>query len=626
MPLSHAAALLALACFQQAPEVGKPAAPAADATPAAPAAPRTVPPRVDRDNAALPQAMAALAGKYPTLARVRTIGKSAGGTPIDTLVLSSAGDQADGKPGILVVAGSDGVRWAGTEAALMLAEKLLASHAELLGQVTVFVVPRANPDAAAAYFSTPRWDTSANAMRHDNDRDRKIDENGPQDLNGDGLITTIRAKGLVAPYANPTMVADAADPRILRSPDPLKGEVAEYTVLVEGIDLDGDGRIAEDGPGGVVPDRNFPHRWPEFEDQAGAFPLVAPEAKALAQFVLKHPSLVGAVFIGRHDTVVNMPDGRARAEGGTPMVIGEDDAKYYGSVAKVWRDQAGAFKPTESDTSGSLAAWMNAQRGIPTFAVQLNGKPEAPAKPSTDAKDKPAEGESAAPAAASAPADGQAAPAPARGEGAPRQGRGGRGRGGAPATPDRAPAAPQQSGTDEAAWLALSDSQGGAGFVAWTPFMHPQLGAVEIGGWIPGWRENPSIADVPALGDRCAALVAAVAEHRAVVSIRKPTVTMLAPGVIRVDSTLSNTGKLPSIQQGGRAGDVTPAHVVRISTPVDRVKSGQRMFVVRGLTPGETRPLSWIVQAPPDEEVTLDLLFMGSPIESYVILNGEVIK
>src|SRR5436190_1732753 len=85
----------------------------------------------------------------------------------------------------------------------------------------------------------------------DTARDRRIDEDGPMDMNGDGVITQMRIKnpraGLV-PGLVATEIAEADDPRLLRRADAGKGERPEWAVITEGQDRDGDGLIAEDGP------------------------------------------------------------------------------------------------------------------------------------------------------------------------------------------------------------------------------------------------------------------------------------------------------------------------------------------------------------------------------------------
>ena len=60
-----------------------------------------------------------------------------------------------------------------------------------------------------------------------------------------------------------------------------------------------------------------------------------------------------------------------------------------------------------------------------------------------------------------------------------------------PKPKDSAGADPKQK-----ALLAFSDKDlQGAGFVAWTPFKHPQLGDVEIGGFAPYARDDTAACD-----------------------------------------------------------------------------------------------------------------------------------
>lgn len=621
MPLTTLSLALLFSALGQAQPAPAPATAPADAP--------VIQPTIARTNQSLAEAVAALVKAHPNQVRATTYGTSAGRTPLTALTLSSNLDTADSRPGILLVAGLDGARWASTETALAMAEQLLTKHPQLLDTVTVYVMPRANPDPAEAFAKGPKMDYSGNVMQHDNDRDRRTGENPPQDLNGDGFITIIRTKDAPPPYDNPTLVADPSDPRILKKPDPLKGEVAEYTVFTEGVDLDGDARIAEDGPGGVVMDRNFPQRWPEFEDEAGAFPLAAPEAEAVVRWVTAHPSLVAAYVIGRLDTVVNAPDGKAKTEVNQPAMIGEEDAKAYAEVARKYREIVGQTRATEADSGGSLVAWLNAQRGVPTFATQLWGRPDAP--PKAGEEKKPADGADGKPAdkTADKPADAAPGGAPPAGDAPPAGGRSRRGGRGGPPPARPAPTSTEKVeavSADDAAWLAVSDAQGGAGFVKWTTVQHPQLGTVEVGGWVPGWRENPPLDQVPVLAAKNADFIQYLAESRAQVQLETPQVQIMGPGVYLVRTRLLNRGRLPTMEQGGRNNGTTPAHVVRVSTPVDRIKSGQRMQVVRGLSPGDARAMEWMITAAPEEVIELELLFAGKPIGSFSIRNGEVLK
>jgi hypothetical protein len=158
--------------------------------------------------------------------------------------------------------------------------------------------------------------------------------------------------------------------------------------------------------------------------------------------------------------------------------------------------------------------------------------------------------------------------------------------------------------------------------VPWTRQQHPQLGEVEVGGWVPGFRENPPLAEVAPMSSKLVAFLGCVADARPKVALSKPTIARAGPSLWRIDAALTNTGRLPSVMRGGRAEGVTPAHVVRISVPADRVKSGRRVDIVRGIDPGTTRPCSWIVSAPDDETIAVELLFAGKPVERHAFRGG----
>jgi hypothetical protein len=442
-----------------------------------------------------------------------------------------------------------------------------------LAGVTVHVVPRGNPDPAEAFARGVRRAYSGDGISHDNDKDGPGDEDPPRDLNGDGLVTQMRKAGEAMPWTKPSLVTDPADARLMRAPKSAEGELPTWTVWTEGIDADADGRIGEDWVGGIDPERNFPHRWPEFEDEAGVYPLLAPESKWLADFVITHPQLIAALVLGRHDTVVNVPDARQRTPHGMPWMIDEADAAAYGELAKAYREITGQTRASGADTSGSFVAWMNAQRGIPTFASTLWGRPDLPDAP------KPPEG---------------------------------------------TPAPPTPADPEEAAWLRYSDEmRGGRGFVPWTKQPHPQLFEVEVGGWVPGFRENPPIDQVAPAAAKHVQFLERIAGARAKVTLAEPTVTALGPGLWRVETSISNTGRLPTVMRGGRAEGVAQAHVVRISVPVDRIRSGKRVQVMRGLDAGAQERFTWIVSAAQGEPVTVEVVHAGRIEASHVFVDGK---
>jgi hypothetical protein len=125
---------------------------------------------------------------------------------------------------------------------------------------------------------------------HDSDHDGLLDEDPPEDLNGDGNITRMRVKDDTGPWKT-----SPDDPRLLvRRKEEEKGE---WRVYSEGIDNDRDGQYNEDGIGGLDINRNWPSRWQQeyLQRGAGVYPLSEPETRAVAEFLFSHRNVTGAV-------------------------------------------------------------------------------------------------------------------------------------------------------------------------------------------------------------------------------------------------------------------------------------------------------------------------------------------
>ena len=135
---------------------------------------------------------------------LRIIGRSGEGRPIPLLIfaatdaLSGEAMQAAGRPTVLIVAQQHGNEPAGSEAALVIAQRLAAGDLRpLLARINVLVVPHANPDGAEAFVR----DTGA-----------KID------MNRDHLLLRTpeaRAIARVAREYRPDVVVDAHEFTVL---------------------------------------------------------------------------------------------------------------------------------------------------------------------------------------------------------------------------------------------------------------------------------------------------------------------------------------------------------------------------------------------------------------------------
>ena len=199
----------------------------------------------------------------------------------------------DEKPAMWVDANVHGNEVQGSEATLYLAWYLLENYGsneritELVDRTSFYLQPMVNPDGRSNWFKQPHTASSSRTGYQpiDNDRDGKLDEDGPDDLNGDGHITMMRkhVPGEGTHRLNPD------DPRLMeRVPINEKGIRGDWIMLgYEGIDNDGDGRVNEDGEGGYDMNRAWPALWrpDHIQRGAGPYPLCWPEARCIADFI-----------------------------------------------------------------------------------------------------------------------------------------------------------------------------------------------------------------------------------------------------------------------------------------------------------------------------------------------------
>ncbi len=284
-----------------------------------------------------------------------TIGKSAGGRPLLVArVAAAGGENPDIRPAVFVGANIAGYHNAGSEAALHVLTTLLdGKHGELLARTTFYVAPALNPDAHDGMLGALRRRITGNATRIDRDLDGLVQEDGTNDLNGDGRITRLR-------IADPrgTMLPNPDDPREMIEADPLKGHIPTHRVLDEGFDDDGDGEWNEDGAGGVVPDKSFAHAYRYDDPEAGPWPGYAPEARALMDFLLERSNVALAVVFGPANNLLATP----RSLGG-----GGDTGSLKFKVPRFAAEMLG-FDPEQEYTLDEI--WEVAQT-LP-FVVQNN--------------------------------------------------------------------------------------------------------------------------------------------------------------------------------------------------------------------------------------------------------------
>lgn len=562
------------------------------------------------------------------------------------------------RPAILLVGGIDGQHVSSSEVAFHVARHLLARardaadgpEAKLLKEHTLIVIPRANPDGVERYFTAVRDESTLNNRPVDDDRDDAIDDDGPNDLDGDGVIGVMR-------YRDPEgeWMVDPDEPRLLRKADRNKGETGLYRLVLEGRDDDGDGLIDEDGPGGVDLDRNWPHFFEPGVPAAGPHALSEPETRALAEFVLARPNIRAALVYGRNDNLVNVPKGQARGPSGRDYRdLHPDDVPLYEKLGEKYKAISGYKTLAGAKPEGALYAWLYSQQGLPTFAITpwwpLDAAASQPAtsEPTSQTSSQPADGaepeggdaprprrggrggragappEGGAPGGAGGAPAGGGAPGPTaapgggggRGGGGPPGGGRGR-RGGFPGGGPPQAAAPIDSAAADAIaarlessdgvkkWLKyLDERRGGAGFIPWKAAPHPTFGEVEIGGLVPGLAWNPPAGEIDSLTEPQAKFVLEVAAALPKPEARIVKIANAGGDVWEIQLRIVNPTFLPTHLAIARMIR-EPAFVVQPKVARERIVGGEvteRAAYVPGH--GATSPMRWLIRGSAGDSIT----------------------
>ncbi len=598
-------------------------------------------------NAQLSEHMRLLA-EADERAWVETIGTSLAGQPIELLTLAGSKEAADQRPALLIAAGLDGRYLVGTETAVRIASIMLDEHAELLDSMTIYIIPRVNPDGAARNLESLTMGYAGNARSTDDDRDRAMGEDGAEDLNGDGFITQMRR--LNPPIEDPpTHLADPDDPRLNIKPDTKDGQRASFTLYTEGLDNDGDGRINEDGFGLVDLDRNFMHRWPEYAVDAGRYPLSEPESLAIARFVLDHDHIVMALTLGRHDNLVNLPESKSKdITGRAPKGIDAKDVELYKHAGELFKEATGQDAAPKADIAGSFHAWLYAQRGIPSFATTVWARPEIEKREDeteSSADESEVEETEAADDNSGLTPSGigdisqetidelMEAYTAATGEEVdesmiamvtPEMVEGFAAQAGIEirriVEPEPEPAEDEKTDekkgkkkdkkkSDDARWLEYFEQAGINGFVDWAPFDHPTLGPVEIGGFVPLAKINPPADLLDELAEKQTAFIVELMASRPQISIVGPEVNQLADGLYEVRIAIVNNGKMPTSTMYSQTSRSVRPIVIRLDADLERILAGQRVSRVWGIDAhGGRSEHRWIIRSDDIDNETIEII------------------
>lgn len=229
-----------------------------------------------------------LSAVRPDLCRLGSLGESRQGRQIHLLTVTDfSTGKAEDKPAYLIHGNIHASELAGTHAALYTARQLLSDAPGLLKEVAFHIVPRLNPDGAE--FAV----TTCGRIRSRTDEgEREPNSLYQEDMDGDELILTVRQE-----HADGTFVKDPKDPRLMVQRR-FDSQGPFYRVLPEGIihQWDGSEKIRQGGRG-FDWNRNWSYDWRPEPEQGGAgdFPFSETEMRHMGEFVHGHPNLFGVL-------------------------------------------------------------------------------------------------------------------------------------------------------------------------------------------------------------------------------------------------------------------------------------------------------------------------------------------
>jgi len=479
------------------------------------------------------------------------------------------------KPGVYVDGNIHGNEIQAGEVCLAVLNRLLTGYGQneqitkLVDRNAYYVIPVVNVDGRYHFFKDANDPDSGRSIRipKDDDRDGLIDEDGPDDLDGDGNICTMRRKDPFGAYRT-----DPEDPRLMIRVKP--GEKGEWTLLgEEGIDNDGDGKVNEDGEGYVDGNRNWGSNWapPYVQSGSGDYPFEAAGTRAIAKFLMDRPNII--VVFAYHNAAGMYLRGPS-TKAGEPMnpsdvgvydILGKNFEKIVPGYRYLvsWKDlyaTYGDFTDFTDNVVGSYG-FVGELFIVGSETYRPPPKPGATVAPPTDIMEMMS-----------------------------------------------------ASNDQERERLKFNDNvtQGDL-YKPWKPFKHPQFGDIEIGGWVKMSSRLPHPFMLPDLAHRNASAVLFAAAQTPSITLDVLTPQKAGADLYKVRVRVVNGGSIPSLTYTAVQRKIHPQDTLKVSGPALKVVAGGRVSgaPIETVAYKANRPDLEFLQVPGDGKVDFEFLVSG---------------
>ena len=322
-----------------------------------------------------------LAAMHPDLVRVERFGSSGEGRPLYVVIVGKEPERR--RPALWIDANMHASELIGTTVATSFVEDLLALHAgdnrhglsaavvAAAKEALVYVVPTMSPDGMEAVHETGRFVRSSPA----NDRLTSRPRWRQVDLDGDGQVRRLRIADPTGAFVESQTIPGLMLPRDIDDDGPF------YALYPEGVidDYDGDSipawNIFDDNP--LDLNRNFSSGWAHEPEQEGAgdYAGSSPEARAVMDLATKAPHLFFWINLHTYGGVWIRPYGSSPDSAmsfGDRAIFGlvEDWATQFAKAPTVSGFEEFTYVP-DKPLRGDLSDYAFHQRGAFSWSVEL---------------------------------------------------------------------------------------------------------------------------------------------------------------------------------------------------------------------------------------------------------------